>query len=118
MKTTLKYRFMYSTKQIGVFANLQDAERKVIKLYGGGMRDGEYIIEHNGLEYLYSDSMLEPRECPRCNRLTRGYLMHPTYDYFGIYFRNVCEECNSEVEKIGYDGAPYGPYDECLDDEW
>lgn len=112
MKVKLKRRNRYLTEEIREFRFFKDAEDMVIRLYDAGFTDGEYIIEYNGLQYIYSDSMLEHRECPRCKRLTRGYLMHPTYDYYGIYFRNVCEECNQEVERIGYDGVPYGPEDE------
>lgn len=53
--------------------------------------------------------------CMRCGKEVNHDDLQLTYDYHGIPFRYVCEECMEQVYEIGYDGVPYSELDENLD---
>lgn len=56
--------------------------------------------------------------CQRCGAIHMRSDLYMSHDCHGIPFRLVCEDCLDEIDEIGYDGALYSEFDECLDEDY
>lgn len=106
--------YPFGFRKIDDFESMDAAEKEMMDRYDGGMEE-DFLINDDGMKFVYPSYKLFKQECPRCGKKTRPFQMIQTYDCQCIPFRKVCRKCHEKIMEIGYDGEKYGPEDENLD---